>query len=1102
MYLLLIFLEQSRLVESSSSASIYFLLTSILELVRWRTSWLARGYSPVSGPAALSIICRLVLSLFETHRALGSISKVDLPLEEKSKSPRHRLSDFVGRVFQLVWRRRTLPFTPRNLPPLQDDMEAARLERNFYRFHQQYRAGSHPSLLATMSALKWDIGVAAVPRLILLILTLCQPVLADVLLNYLAKSPHQDDHPLRRVLVAAYAFTYIGIAISSALYGYLRARFLTMMRSTLASAVHRKTTTLSLPKASGSQMGLSIISADLYRMNVGFTYLHDVWANLIQISVATYLLQRQLGSACVIPLILAFGSALSSIGIGRSSIATQQKWMQAFEARVGVMSGVLSTFKSIKMQGAYIAINERLSTLRLTELHAAGLFRLRIVWTSLAAFVPDFLVPVVAFLVFNLRARATGETFDAARAFTAVATFETVTKPLSGLIQALPFLVASLGIFARVDEYLAMEERTDYRLPAETHPKKLEAGSAQDDPVLQIRHGAFAWAENQDVLREIDLSIPRGRLTCISGPVGCGKSTLCFSLLGECRITNGEVITSVCNSEFAFCDQTVHLRDASIRDNIIGRSSFERRWYESVIRACALVDDIATMPDGDDSKVGSGGIAISGGQKQRISLARALYARKAVMILDDVLSALDHPTGRHVFQEVIGTTGIARKLGITVIFATHNRHYLERADHLVLLNEKGTIVECGDPTQLESTIDELDVKTSADHQNERIENDTQDEKALASTTIRKGSQEKREVEDVGSAVYGYYLRSAGWLPMSLVLILGLLAAVLFSVASYWLKVWTAAEMRDSSEHSTFRYWAVFAVLQTATLAVAVGLTYHALVAVTTKAGMSLHHTLLHTVSQAPWTFLSAKDTGAMLSRFSTDVQVVDSELPFGMLNFVTTFLFAVAHATLMAISIPWTAVAMGGASIGLYILQRSYHQTSVRLRMADLEAKSAFTSHHTQTISGLATLRAFGWMQSDLAMCRLRLDQMQNPDYLTAVVQTALVFVVQMVVAGLAILVSSIAVLQRTDAGLTGLALTQLMSLPWMIRGCMLSWAQVGTSMGAVGRIKSFVEETPSEDGFYRGAEVPADWPSRGRIEFQHLTAGYRYVRFREEKRR
>ena len=1095
MYLLLIFGEQCRLVEPSSSASIYFLLTSILDLVRWRTSWLVRGYSPVSTAGVLSVICRVVLSLFEIYRTLISISKVDRPLTRKADGLRHRLSHFVWRVFQLVWRRRTLPITPHDLPPLQDDMKAARLEGEFYYFHHQFRAGSHPSLKATISALRWDVGVAALPRLILLGLTLCQPVLADVLLNYLAQSPHQYDYPLQRVLIGAYAFTYIGIAVSSTLYGYLRARFLAMMRTTLASAVHCKTTRLSLPRATDSQMGLSIISADLYRINVGFTYLHDVWANVIQISVATYLLQRQLGGACIVPLILAFGSALSSIGIGRSSTATQQKWMQAVEARIGVTSGALSTFKSIKMQGAYVAISERLSILRLAELHAAGFFRMRIVWTSLAAFVPNFLVPVVAFLAFNIRARATGETFDAARAFTAVANFETVTKPLSGLIQALPFLFASLGSFARIDEYLSMEERTDYRLPADTPPKRLDADSAQDDPVLLIRQGAFSWVENKDVLRDIDLSIPRARLTCISGPVGCGKSTLCLALLGECRITNGEVITSVTNSEIAFCDQTVHLRDTSIRNNIIGQSSFDRRWYDSVVRACALVDDLASMPNGDASKVGSGGIAISGGQKQRISLARALYARKSVMVLDDILSALDHATGRRVFQEVIGPMGITRKLGITVILATHDRQYLKEADHIVLLSGKGTIAEYGDPTQFGSTIDELDAPASVDHKNENMNYDAQYVKMSASVTTKDGSWETLEMDDIGSAVYRYYLRSAGWLPMSLVLILGVLAATLFSAASYWLKVWTAAEMRDS-EQSTFRDWAVYAVLQTATLAVATGLTYHALVPVTTTAGVSLHRTLLRTVSQAPWTFLSATDTGATLSRFSTDLQVVDSELPFGMLNFTTTLLFAIAHATLMAISFPWTAFAIVGASIAFYILQRSYHQTSVRLRMLELEAKSAFTSHHTQTISGLATLRAFGWMQNDLTTCRLRLDEMQNPAYLTAVVQVALISVVQMLIACLAIMVSSIAVIQRTDPGLTGLALTQLMSLPWMIQGCMLSWAQVGTSMGAVGRIKSFVERTPSEDGLHRGAEVPADWPSRGRVEFQRVTAGYRYVHF------
>lgn len=97
----------------------------------------------------------------------------------------------------------------------------------------------------------------------------------------------------------------------------------------------------------------------------------------------------------------------------------------------------------------------------------------------------------------------------------------------------------------------------------------------------------------------------------IIGPVGCGKSTLLKAILGEITVSNG--IIEVASLDIAYCDQTPWIINGTLRDNVIAFSSFESKWYNTVIHACALDVDIAYLPDGDSSNLGSKGLTLSGG---------------------------------------------------------------------------------------------------------------------------------------------------------------------------------------------------------------------------------------------------------------------------------------------------------------------------------------------------------------------------------------------------------------------------------------------------------------------------------------------------------
>lgn len=179
-------------------------------------------------------------------------------------------------------------------------------------------------------------------------------------------------------------------------------------------------------------------------------------------------------------------------------------------------------------------------------------------------------------------------------------------------------------------------------------------------------------SDAETVLHGISFDIERGSLVFIAGPVGAGKSTLLKAILGEIPCEKGSIC--VTTTRMAYCSQTPWLPNCTVQKAIIGPAAdlvIDERWYQAVIHACALDFDISVMPDGDQSVIGNNGITLSGGQKQRIALARAVYARHEMLVLDDIMSALDSKTQGLIADRLLGSNGLFKRTNSTVIIVTH-----------------------------------------------------------------------------------------------------------------------------------------------------------------------------------------------------------------------------------------------------------------------------------------------------------------------------------------------------------------------------------------------------------------------------------------------
>lgn len=236
---------------------------------------------------------------------------------------------------------------------------------------------------------------------------------------------------------------------------------------------------------------------------------------------------------------------------------------------------------------------------------------------------------MVTFAVYALvqRSQSNGGALDITKAFTSLSILSLLVSPCFSIIYAMPELNAAAGCFRRIQEYLVRESRQDHRLLTSAPTLSSEAAthevvelqgmtSSRAKQAILVQNGSFGWStDSEPILRDINVRFD-SPLNLIIGPVGSGKSTLLKALMGETPSSKGFVYVS--SLEAAFCDQTSWITNGTIKDNIVGASTYDEHWYTTVVEACALVPDLQLLPSSHFSLVGSKGITLSGGQRQRI----------------------------------------------------------------------------------------------------------------------------------------------------------------------------------------------------------------------------------------------------------------------------------------------------------------------------------------------------------------------------------------------------------------------------------------------------------------------------------------------------
>ena len=247
-------------------------------------------------------------------------------------------------------------------------------------------------------------------------------------------------------------------------------------------------------------------------------------------------------------------------------------------------------------------------------------------------------------------------------------------------------------------------------------PETMELPTPKGD--LKIENIVVAPPNSKEpVLKGINMHIPVGDVVGIIGPSASGKSTLARAILGVWPLMNGKVRLDGADvhhwnsielgQHIGYLPQDVELFEGSISENI---SRFEEVNPEEVVEAAKIAgvhDMILRLPQGYDTIVGTGGATLSGGQRQRIGLARALYRKPPLIVLDEPNSNLDDEGE----QALVNAIGVMKQNNSTIILITHRPSILSAVDSIAVLAQ-GTLAMYGSKEEVMKSLQQKAIKAA------------------------------------------------------------------------------------------------------------------------------------------------------------------------------------------------------------------------------------------------------------------------------------------------------------------------------------------------------------------------------------------------------
>lgn len=769
-----------------------------------------------------------------------------------------------------------------------------------------------------------------------------------------------------------------------------------------------------------------------------------------------------------------------STKLSQNHKAKRAKRTKAHSSVSNLVSEALQGLRHIRLSSMEDVWEDRLSAVRDRELDQMRSTGIAMSLLSLAVNLSPVLLVSTALSVY---AYETGH-LSSSIAFLALNLFDSLYIAFQELPSRFAEARVSWSSCKLLNRYLSEPERQRLAVPSDG---------------LRLENASISWhmqnfdADTQGgfVLSHVNLDFPPDALSIVTGSTGSGKSLLLSALLEEASIQSGTVLrpssrpmpgkaeVEIIAGSMALVSQPPWIENSTVRDNILFGSAYNEPRYRKAVSGCCLEQDFSVLPNGDQTIAGLNGAVLSGGQKWRVALARALYSAAEILILDDVLSAVDTRVAKQIFDG--GIMGdLARNR--TVILVTHNPNaYLASAQYHVNIEDGhvsvksvsnirpgGKMPEPILPQEPSPTATSNDKEESRQPEHPRAKS-----AALAAVSTRQ-------------ILSAYIWASGGVHSLVIGAFCTFLARAVAHSSSWWLTRWTTQD-KSSADYSIAYNMKIYFLLSLCTVA-GQELKSLVLLGLSLGASRSLFQRLVQSVLHAPLAWIDSMPLGQMIQVLETDIYTMDNKTTQSLHNLLGSVMSLVLILSSSIVSAPQTIFF--SAPILVAYSRVVMHQLAISrhlLRLID-ESLRPILEHSTSVASGLATIRAFNRTEFYVERMHELVDRSAKLGLHLILGQRWLAVRLGSLGAIFVTAVAATLVYQGEDAAKAGFVITLALQLKAALAGTTTMFNLHDMLARTIGRIVSLANvETESRDG----NEPARSWPAEARIEVCDLAVRY-----------
>ncbi|TCD69030.1 hypothetical protein EIP91_009093 [Steccherinum ochraceum] len=850
----------------------------------------------------------------------------------------------------------------------------------------------------------------------------------------------------------------------------------------------------------------NLVTSDLNNINNGADVMMLIVYVPIQVTFCVVFLYFVLGWSALIGIGATFLCLPIPAYLSTIMSKAQKLRMTKTDARVQQVTETMSIIRMVKLFGWEAKMNDRIAKVREEEMEHTQKFRMSEILIGISGFAIPFVTTITAYGIFALVMK---EDLTASKVFSSMVAFDMFRGQLFNLASRIPTTISAKVSLDRLNAFLYQTELLDeYSPDAVDHRRNPDI----DPQSIGFKDVSFAWtsgsesATTPDSPRRIftlkvddELLFKRGKINLIVGPTGSGKTSMLMALLGElhCVPLGSESFFQLPREGgIAYASQESWVQNETLRDNILFGSLYEEERYNKVIEQCGLKPDLELFEAGDMTEVGEKGLTLSGGQKARVTLARAVYSRAEILLLDDVLAALDVHTSKWIAEKCFKGDLVR---GRTVILVTHNIALMSSiAEFVVAMGRNGSISNQGSLSkvlakearliaEIEAEETQIATKEEIADRNKLNEQKAPDGKLVVAEEVAHGR--------VAWPALKLYLGSLGdkhrifwWVAFVFNMTF---SPLLLSLAVWYLGYWASQYQEvPASEVPAAQYLLTYTGMVTFGVTVyAFGYLYYIIGAVI--ASKKIHRRLVSSILSSTMRWLDVTPTSRVINRCTQDITSVDDQIPvvLAQISEITAFMIVKFLSVLLiarAALIPGVLVAAASAVIGQIYLRA---QLSIRREMSN--AQSPIISHFGAAITGLVSIRAYGAQKATRQESFARIDKYTRTAQAFRDVNRWMSVRVEAIGALFAAGIAAYLVYgAEVSASNTGFALNMTVGFCELIRMFIFTANRIEVTANSLERIQQYLDIDHEPQSKPSGIP-PAYWPSSGKLQVEKLSARY-----------